>query len=79
MVIMFLGFDWKPKRLILGLFEAFETTRHALIERTNLNQNIPTMFNFMENDMVVTLELSMLPSNTKKEVCDVLNGFLFYS
>jgi hypothetical protein len=37
MVIMFLGFDWKPKHLILGLLEAFETIKLALIERTNLN------------------------------------------
>ncbi len=33
----------------------------------------------MEDDMVVTLELSMLPSNTRKQVCDVLNGFFFFS
>jgi hypothetical protein len=32
----------------------------------------------MEDDMVVTLELCMLPSNTRKQVCDVLNGFFFF-
>ncbi len=32
----------------------------------------------MEDDMVVALELSMIPSNTRIQVCDVLNGFLSF-
>jgi hypothetical protein len=30
LVIIFLGFDWKPKHVILGLFEAIETIGKAL-------------------------------------------------
>jgi hypothetical protein len=30
LVIKFLGFDWQPKHIAIGLFEAFDTSRHAL-------------------------------------------------
>jgi hypothetical protein len=30
LVIMFLGFDWKPKHVILGSFEAAQITRQVL-------------------------------------------------
>jgi len=29
-VIIFLGFDWQPKQVTIGLFKAIETTRQAL-------------------------------------------------
>lgn len=32
LVIIFLGFNWKPKQMILGLFEFVEITRKALIK-----------------------------------------------
>jgi hypothetical protein len=32
LIIIFLGFDWKPKHVILVLFEAVETTRQTLIK-----------------------------------------------
>jgi len=39
----------------------------------------PSMVNLIEDDVVVTLELSMLTSNIIKQVhCDVLNGFLSF-
>ncbi len=39
----------------------------------------PSMVNLIEDDMVVTLELSMLTSNIIKQVhCDVLNGFVSF-
>jgi hypothetical protein len=31
LVILFLGSDWKPKHVILGLFKVIETTRHLLV------------------------------------------------
>jgi hypothetical protein len=37
------------------------------------------MVNLMEDDMVVALGFSMLASNIKKKICDVLHGvFSFY-
>jgi hypothetical protein len=30
LVIIFLGFDWKPKQVTIGLFETIETTWQAL-------------------------------------------------
>jgi hypothetical protein len=36
----------------------------------------PSMANLMEDDMSMALEVSMFVSNVKKQVCDVLNGFL---
>ncbi len=32
LVIKFLGFDWQPKNIAIGLFEASDTSRHALLE-----------------------------------------------
>jgi hypothetical protein len=32
LVIIFLGFNWKPKQMILSLFEFVEITRKALIK-----------------------------------------------
>jgi hypothetical protein len=32
LVIIFLGFDWKPKHVILGLFEVVETIGQALVK-----------------------------------------------
>jgi hypothetical protein len=32
LVLNFLGFNWKPKQIILGLFEVVEITRKALIK-----------------------------------------------
>jgi len=34
LVIIFLGFNWKPKHVTIGLFEAF-TTKQALAKRLN--------------------------------------------
>jgi len=34
--------------------------------------------NFMEDGMSMNLELPMFSSNIKKEVCDVLDGFLLF-
>ncbi len=31
LVIKFLGFDWKPKHVTLGLFEATKSIRHVLV------------------------------------------------
>jgi hypothetical protein len=36
----------------------------------------PFMANLMEDDMALTLELSMLTSNIRKQVCNVLDCFL---
>jgi hypothetical protein len=30
LVINFLGFDWQPKHIAIGLFQASYTSRHAL-------------------------------------------------
>jgi len=30
LVIKFLGFDWQPKHIAIGLFEASDTSKHAL-------------------------------------------------
>jgi DNA-binding Xre family transcriptional regulator len=38
----------------------------------------PSMTNLMEDDIVVGLELSMLTFNIRKQVCDVLNGFISF-
>jgi hypothetical protein len=32
----------------------------------------------IDDDLVVTLELSLLTSNIKREVCGVLDGFLLF-
>jgi hypothetical protein len=37
----------------------------------------PIMVNLMEDDMVMALKLFMFPFNIRKQVCDVLDGFLF--
>ncbi len=34
----------------------------------------PIMVNLMEDDMVMALKLFMFAFNTRKKVCDVLNG-----
>jgi hypothetical protein len=36
----------------------------------------PSMANLMEDDMSMALEVFMFVSNVRKQVCDVLNGFL---
>jgi hypothetical protein len=36
------------------------------------------MVNLMKDDMVVALGLSMLASNIKKKICDILDGFFFF-
>jgi len=36
----------------------------------------PSMANLMEDDMSMALKVSMFVSNVRKQVCDVLNGFL---
>jgi hypothetical protein len=38
----------------------------------------PSMTNLMEDDIVLGLELSMLTFNIRKQVCDVLNGFISF-
>ncbi len=38
----------------------------------------PFMTNLMEDDIVVGLELSMLTFNIRKQLCDVLNGFISF-
>ncbi len=38
----------------------------------------PFMANLMEDDMALTLELSMLTSNIRKQVCNVLDCFLWF-
>jgi hypothetical protein len=38
----------------------------------------PFMANLMEDDMALALELSMLASNIKKQVCNVLDCFLSF-
>ncbi len=38
----------------------------------------PSMVNLMKDDMVVALGLSMLASNIKKKICDILDGFFFF-
>jgi hypothetical protein len=35
---------------------------------------VPSMVNLMENDMAMTLELPMLVSKIKKQICDILDG-----
>jgi hypothetical protein len=29
-LLFFWGFDWQPKHIVIGLFEAYDTSRHAL-------------------------------------------------
>jgi len=36
---------------------------------------VPSITNFMEDDMVMALELFMLASNVRKKICHVLNDF----
>ncbi len=38
----------------------------------------PYIINLMEDDVVVGLELFMLTFKIKKQVCDVLNGFISF-
>jgi hypothetical protein len=38
----------------------------------------PSIVNLMKDGMVVILELSMLPFNIIKQICDVLDGFLSF-
>ncbi len=38
----------------------------------------PTLHNFMDDDFGVALELSLLMSNIKKEMCDVLDSLLSF-
>jgi hypothetical protein len=39
---------------------------------------VPSITNLMEDDMVMALELFMLASNVRKQICDVLNDFLSF-
>ncbi len=38
----------------------------------------PSMANLMKYYMVVALELSIFPFNVRKQICDVLDGFLSF-
>ncbi len=38
----------------------------------------PSMANLMKDYMVVILELPIFPSNVRKQICDVLDGFLSF-
>jgi len=39
---------------------------------------VPPITNLMEDDMVMALELFMLASNVRKQICHVLNDFLSF-
>jgi hypothetical protein len=59
----------------------FDALHAKIIMALKLNKKYgmtPSMTNLMEDDIVVGLELSMLIFNIRKQLCDVLNGFISF-
>ncbi len=59
----------------------FDALHAKIIMALKLNKEYgmtPSMTNLMEDDIVVGLELSMLTFNIRKQLCDVLNGFISF-